>query len=112
MSDPAVLGTCDCPNDCESIRYTYSVSSIPLDAEAVCRENVDLFGAAELAGLPTLMRNFERDTGNLDVSMNAVCLRKVGELAFVKLQLAEETATKYKKELRVTLSDQISNFGQ
>ncbi len=112
MSDLLALNTCDCPEDCDSNRYSYSVSSTVLDENEICAEKEHLFSDPKHVGLPYLMRQFEKTVKGLEINEIDVCRRFIKKVAFVQFQLASQTATQLKRELRVSLADQIANFGK
>ncbi len=112
MSSPALVDNCQCWGDCESNQYTYSVSTTILEPEIVCKQSERLFSDPEYVGPPMLMRNFETMVSDVAMGNYEVCRRSIGSIAFVRFQLAGQTAMQFKKELRVTFADQISNFGK
>ncbi len=112
MSNLTALETCDCPRDCNSNQYSYSISSTKLDPDVMCKQFKTFFSDPRHVGPPKLMRNFENVLLDLEAGSDDVCRRTLEKVAFVYFQLAGQTVMQFKKELRVTLADQISNFGE
>ncbi len=52
MSDTSLLEACDCPYDCDTTRYAYSVSSTALDVDTLCKEHKTLFTGIDSKVLP------------------------------------------------------------
>ncbi len=112
MSEAEALENCECPADCNSNRYSYSVSSTVLDPDVICKHQEEYFSAPEYVGVPMLMRNFETMAKGTDMGTDQVCRRMVGRVAFVDFQLAGQIAMQFKNKLRVSFADQIANFGE
>ncbi len=112
MSSASVADLCDCPNDCNSNYYTYSMSAIKLDTEAVChKEEEALSENVSLSNYPNFMRSFESLVFKVDTGKPEICARTLKNMVFLEFQLAGENIVQFKRDLRVTFADQIANLG-
>ncbi len=115
MSDTDATELCDCPNDCDETRYSYSVSSTALDVDRLCRESEKLY-TGDVTGLDPnpqpFMGNYEQLVNDRLNGRDDNCKRNLRSMAFVQFQLVSQTVTQIKREERVTLSDHVSNFGK
>jgi hypothetical protein len=114
MGNTETVEKCDCPYDCATTRYSYSVSSTALDVEAMC--NRDSFYQDELSGYltsfpPMFIRRYEQVVRGYDIGEEAICKKNLKGIAIVKFQLANQIITRIRKTERVTFSDQLSNIG-
>ncbi len=111
MSNMSLSEDCICPSDCDTNYYTYSISSTKLESESICRKQRNFFGRQELTDLPMFMRNYEALVSAMKAGTYEVCLRSLERMAYVNFQLGGKNVMRFKKELRVTLADQVANLG-
>ncbi len=111
MANMTTADNCDCPNDCDTNYYTYSISSTKLDIDKVCRKHSGL-GDEDISGIPRLMRNFEIMVSGVESGDTEICQKSMENFAYVNFQLNGQNTMQFKRELRVTLADQIANIGK
>lgn len=115
MSNTETSKNCDCLFDCDSIRYSYSVSSTALDIDTLCKKNSDtekFFGEAEYTLPKQFMRYYLQRAEDLNINTGDMCKAKMKKVAMVQFQLASQIVTQIKRDIRVTFADSISNFGE
>ncbi len=110
MAQASTTSNCDCPADCNLVYYTYSMSAIKLNSEAICWSQ-EVFYDPAFSETPMLMRNFERMVLGLETGNEDVCKRALASMAFVRFQLAGDNIVQINRSLRVTLADHIANLG-
>ena len=59
MSDYKAVEKCDCPADCNSNQYSYSVSSTILDPGLICKNFKNEFSDFNYTGVSNFMINYE-----------------------------------------------------
>ncbi len=106
------VNLCDCPNDCNSNFYAYSMSAMKLDTDAMCHAERLVLTNTSFSGDPNLMRNFEALVLGLKVGQAEICARTLSRLALIEFQLTGDNIVQFKRELRVTLADQIASLGK
>ena len=52
MSNTSTLESCSCPYDCDTTRYSYSVSSTALDVDSLCKSSLMLFTGIGSSAIP------------------------------------------------------------
>ncbi len=112
MANVSATSRCDCPSDCESTFYSYSMSSRKVEPDAICNHARDVYGSYWYSDYPLLMRNFETMVSGAQMGNQDLCKKAMESIAFVHFQLSGEIIMQFKKELRVTLADQIANLGK
>ncbi len=58
------------------------------------------------------MRNYEQYVNDAPNDDEDVCRDNLRRMAYVHFQLAGQTVTQIKRELRVTFTDHVSSFGK
>eukprot|EP00095_Tigriopus_kingsejongensis_P009175 maker-scaffold145_size311916-snap-gene-1.10 protein:Tk09175 transcript:maker-scaffold145_size311916-snap-gene-1.10-mRNA-1 annotation:"GE16304" len=111
MANSEQTKDCDCPFDCDSIRYTYSVSSTAIDKDKICSADSNNFSPAELVLPSMLQRSYDQNANSSAINMNDICKANLKKVAMVKFQLSSKQVTRIKRDIRVTVADMISTFG-
>ncbi len=111
MANVSARSNCNCPKDCDSNYYTYSVSSTKLEIEKECQSLASSLSKQEFSEPRMLMRNFETMVLGIDTGSFEICKRALETMAYVKFQLSGENIMHFKRELRVTLADKVASFG-
>ena len=121
MSDSNSTIDCNCPFDCATTRYAYSVSSTAFDPIVLCNPNNkdslaqalnQYLGKNDMAYPPKFIRRFEQVVYDRDIGEDKICQENLKGMAIVKFQLASQIITRIKKTQRVTFADQLSNIGK
>lgn len=113
MADTEKARNCDCPLDCDSIRYAYSVSSTMLDKDKICKDSSKSTFSDASTALPTMLeRIFNQLVDGADIEMEQICRENLDKIAMVQFQLTSKQVTRIKRDRRVTLADMISTFGK
>ena len=113
MENTTLIKTCDCPYECATTRYSYSVSSTAINAEALCKDK-SYFGywnSGKIGYPPKFIRRYEQVVNGKDISEDEICIENTKKMAIVKFQIANEIITRIKKTQRVTNADLLSNIG-
>ena len=108
---------CDCPMECDSISYSFSVVSIPFNEVGLC--------AATLKSPQPLMREFygkpfpkvfirklQRFIKNESDSTSEICKRNVQYRAEVLFKLATNNIAVTVTSKRLSFFDKLSGFGR
>ena len=113
MANTSIIEACDCPNDCAATRYSYSVSSTAIDAEAMCKEDkyADIWSYGDIGYPPKFVMRYEQVVNGKEIGKEEICIENIKKLAIVKFQIANEVVTRIKKTPRVTFSGILSNIG-
>ena len=116
MAETEIIQNCDCPFDCDTTRYSYSVSSTKLDTDMICKkaisETFDYYASPIYARPAKFMRNYEQtENSEKDTGDDAICKENVRNIAVAQFQLAGQIVTQIKRDIRVTFADNVSNFG-
>ncbi|TRY68635.1 hypothetical protein TCAL_08884 [Tigriopus californicus] len=112
MADTEQTRNCDCPFDCDSIRYAYSVSSTMLDKDKICKDSSKSIFSMSETSLPTMLeRTFNQLVDGADIETEQICRENLDKIAMVQFQLTSKQVTRIKRDRRVTLADMISTFG-
>jgi hypothetical protein len=114
MGNTETVEKCDCPYDCATTRYPYSVSSTALDVEAMCSKGSpyeDVLSGSLTSLPPMFIRRYEQVVRGYDIGDDEICKKNLKGIAIVKFQLANQIITRIRKTERVTFSDQLSNIG-
>ena len=106
------------------IRYSYSVSSTPLDIKSICDKNSndnaqfyqkwnDEFSNSLKALPPNFMRRYNQIILDTDIGEEAICTNNLRTgVSVVKFNLAAETVTQIEKKLRYSTADYLSSMGR
>ena len=109
---------CDCPMDCESVSYSYSIVSEPFIEEEQCptknNNGVSIFKEFYSTPFP---RGFIRKARFYMGSMNSsdedyLCKRLLPFRALVTFRLATDTVTVTTRTRRLSFFDKLSAFGR
>ena len=125
LDDSNILTNCsnNCPNDCTTTQYHFSVSSTPFHAKKICNVNHKDQNSLEYALKkylgenadtmpPKFIRRFEQLAFDKEIGDEVICRRNMKNVAIVKFQLMSPLITRIKKTQRVSFTDLVSNFGK
>ena len=103
---------CDCPEDCVTTFYYYSVSTTLIDAEALCDNNeIKEFWNQGL--FPTkFIAMYEQIIYGKEIGAVAKCIENTKKMAIVKFQIASKMITRIKRTQYVTFAGTLSNIGK
>ena len=73
-------------------------------------KSMEFYGSVVYNKENSFMRNYKKTTKD-DVPDELVCNRTIQNIAVVKFQLAGQVATQITRDIRVTLADYVSTFG-
>ena len=108
---------CDCPLDCDSITYSYSLVSSPLKEDELCSANNDsptpLMTDFYRKPFPTLMiRQLIRYSKNISADPYEICSKYLKYRAVVIFQLATNDVSVTITSRRLSFFDKLSGFGK
>ncbi len=112
MSNLTQTKSCACPGDCVSYRYSISVSSTKVNSDDFCRRHKETFSSPRFVGPPIFMRNFNVFVHDEKSDYFEICKSTLEDVAIVRFQISGQNIVQFKKDLRLTFADQISNFGK
>ena len=105
---------CNCPLDCATTRYDYSLHSTIINPKKLCKNNEHkAFLSSQTTGYPPkFIRRYEQIITGKDIDENAMCIERTKNMAIVKFEIADHIITRIKKTQRMTLADFLSNIGK
>ena len=105
---------CDCPLDCATTRYDYSLHSTVIDAKKLCKNKVfkDLLASGITGYPPRFIRRYEQITRGKDINDYDACIERTKNMAIVNFEIVDHIITRIKKTKRMTTSDLLSNIGK
>ena len=112
--------TCDCPMECNSISYLYSIESTQLDPEELCpdseqKETLDDFLMKpfyENRFPPQYIRNLKKIKDNVGDQTMDYCKRNLQYRSIVKFRLAKDSISVTVMSRRLSFFDKMSSFGK
>ena len=103
---------CDCPVDCVTTNYDYSVSSTLIDAESLC-DNNEIEDFWDQGLFPTkFVGIYEQIVYGKDIGTATKCIENTKKIAIVKFQIASKIITRIKRTQYVTFAGTLSNIGK
>lgn len=118
MNNVTVEKGCDCPMECNSISYSFSLISTPFDPEGMCptrdgSDNFLMWDFYQNKFPPKYMRKLI-ELANRNVSSNDgdYCKRNIQYRAEILFRLATNTLSVTVMSRRLSFFDQLSAFGK
>ncbi len=117
VTNPLVQEACECPRDCNSITYSYSVVSTPIDSHdaQMC---FSLSSARWMSNklfvedfFDPLKKRHGLQMPWIQQDPTGSCQVIMSQVAVVQLQLASDSVTEVSRRKRVTFTDQLANLG-
>ena len=124
MDNITIEGSCDCPMECNSISYSFSVVSTPFDPELLCRDDVNDYnignGKSDFLMKPFYKRKappqFERRLlkmmNNISEDAMAYCKKNIKYRAEVIFKMATDSMSVTTMSRRLSFFDKMSAFGK
>ena len=110
--DFSYLKDCNCLQDCDIVRYSYSVSPTAFDSEWYCREDQNGRLIAGASPPAMFMRAYEQAVNNKSINHADICREAVKRFAFVNVQMASQSVTRIMRDIRFSTADKLSTFGR
>ena len=114
MKNTTESSKCNCPLDCATTRYAYSIDTTPLNPALICsNKNVEKFLASGITGdPPKFIRHYEKILYGKDTKPELICIQRISNMAVAKFQIVDKIITRIKKTRRMTFADFLSNIGR
>ena len=120
MNNVTLEDICDCPNECNSISYSFSVVSTPFDPKEMCPRNVKkesedfLMKEFYLNKFPPqfVRRLIEFSNVNVSSREGDYCERNIQYRAEINFRLATNSISVTTMSRRLSFFDQLSAFGK
>ena len=122
MDNITIEGSCDCPMECNSISYSFSVVTTPFDPELLCRDDVNdyNFGKSDFLMKPFYKRKdppqYERRLlkmmNNVSEEAMTYCKKNLKYRAEVIFKMATDSMSVTTMSRRLSLFDKMSAFGK
>ena len=108
---------CDCPLDCNSITYSYSLVSSPLKEDELCQSNIKsptpLLTAFYGKPFPKyFIRQLRQYAKNISADTFDICTKYLKYRAVVIFQLATNDVSVTVTSRRLSFFDKMSGFGK
>ena len=111
--------TCDCPLECNSITYSFSVVSSPLDPKELCPPEGDGWESSKsflmepfYKNPPKFLRKLMKIKSNVSEDAMDYCKRSIKYRAVVIFRLATDSMSVTVMSQRLTFFDKMSAFGK
>ena len=117
MMDYKTGDNCDCPLECNSIKYQYNYYSSPFDFDIMCGQfDVDddfLMKEFQVNPMPpNLLRHMEKYVLNVTNDNEEICRTNLKYKAEVIFRLATDSMTVTVSSKRLSFFDKVSGFGK
>ena len=118
MNNVTVEKGCDCPMECNSISYSFSLISTPFDPEGMCptrdgSDNFLMWDFYQNKFPPKYMRKLtELADRNVSSNDGDYCKRNIQYRAKILFRLATNTLSVTVMSRRLSFFDQLSAFGK
>ena len=119
--------TCDCPIECNTLKYSFTIESIPFNKEAMCPSVISYKKSFKFEDFlmkpfyttifpPKIVRHMIRIKNNLsdddfDYLMDD-CKKKLQYMAVVNFRLATDSMSVTVMSKRLSFFDKLSGFGK
>ena len=126
MSKQSMLKNCDCLQDCEDIRFDYTVQELPIDLEKECKQTTFtpyitskiyddypgfLYNYNSLKSKVTFGQRLATPSLNPETTEEICNQVLLNDVAIVSVQMATDRYTRNTKSLKATFGDKIGNLG-
>ena len=122
MDDVTIEKECNCPMECDSIGYAFTIVSTPFDPEEMCPSNFKNSKSESKSFLmkefysnlspPQFMRKLNELTTNASSNVGDICKRNLEYRAQVIFRLAANTLPLTIMSRRKSPFDKLSDFGK
>ena len=118
MQNTSKQGNCKCPNECNSISYSFSFVSTPFDPEKLCpgikaiKEDSLMKEFYLHKSPPEFMRQISKHKNpNISIRESDICMKRVKYRAEILFRIASDEMSVTVMTRRLSFFDQLSAFG-
>ena len=117
MENVEIEKSCDCPMECNSISYSYSVVSTPFDPKEMCASysdanSIPMMEFQRKSSPPQFIRKLRQYKFNVTADEAESCHNNIQYRAEVIFRLATDSISVTMMSRRLSFFDQLSAFGK
>ena len=117
MANETLKKSCNCPMECDSLSYTFSLVSNPFDPEEMCPSKTPEIKVMMREFYlhkfpPQMIRNLKMYKNNVTSDQSDICKRNIQYRAEVTFQLATNEMPVTVISRRLSFFDKLSGFGK
>ena len=116
MENATVFKVCDCPMECNTISYSFSIISTPFDPKKMCPGSITVDDFLmkpfyQNKSPPQFVRKLEQFRNNISSGIKDICMRNIQYRAEIIFTLATNTLPVTIMSKRLSFFDKLSAFG-